>query len=494
MQQLFEFTASISSLMPVMIVGLTALLVMIVIAIKRSHFWSATLSVVGLNAALLTLIAQAFGVFNSNLDTHALFVFDGFALFNTGVVLIAALACCTLCYGYFKTFKDHKDELYLLILISTIGAMLMTAAQHLAAFFMSLELLSVPMYGMLAYSFLRSRSLEAGLKYLILSATASATLLMGMALIYIDIGSLQFKAVAQALFASKASVLTIVGSMMMLAAVAFKLSAAPFHAWVSDVYEGAPAPVAAYLASVSKVAMMALAVRFFIHSAMPIVTVFVAAITLVIAASILLGNLLAVRQTNLKRLLAYSSIAHIGYALIALLAIGSGGVGIISLYMAVYAFTSIGAFGVISLMSSPYRERTYTSVSGEADEMRFYQGLFWRRPILTAVLTVMLLSLAGIPLTAGFIAKFTVFFAAIEGQLFWAAAMVIVGSAIGLYYYLRILLNLYQRPKAHFEFDAHEHWGVKAGGVMLMIVTVFIVFFGIFPESLMKLASFAVIL
>lgn len=479
-----------SFLLPVFVVATTILVAMLAIALKRSHFWTATISVVGLNLALLVVIAQALGYLPSE-GGMGLFVFDGFAKFNMGVILIAALACCTLSYGYFQTLQDNKDELYLLMLISTLGAMLMTGAEHLAAFFMSLELLSVPMYGMLAYTFLRARSLEAGLKYLVLSAAASATLLMGMALIYADIGSLVFKHLGLALFAQQASVLSIVGGVMIAVAVAFKLSAAPFHAWVSDVYEGAPAPVAAFLASVSKVAMMALALRFFVDSALVLTDVFLTVLTLFVVASVLLGNLLAINQNNLKRLLAYSSIAHIGYALIALLSVQSGSTGIVAMYMAVYALTSIGAFGVIALMSSPYRERGHTSISGEADDLRFYQGLFWHRPVLTGVLTVMLLSLAGIPLTAGFMTKFTVFFAATEGKQFWPAGLVILGSAIGLYYYLRVLVNLYQKPKANLEFDAHEHWGIKAGGLMVIVVTALVLIFGILPDGLMQLLAYA---
>lgn len=488
-----HFLESLLSFAPMFVVAVTTLVVMLAIAVKRSHFWSATLSVVGLNIALVVLILQAVGVLPMGAPNH-LFVIDGFAVFNMAVILIASLACCTLSYGYFEALKDNKDELYLLMLIATLGAMLMASANHLAAFFMALELLSVPMYGMLAYTFLRARSLESGLKYLVLSATASATLLMGMAFIFANTGALDFKTLGLALAQGQIGLWFVAGAMMMLVAIAFKLSAAPFHSWVSDVYEGAPAPVAAFLASVSKVAMMALAIRFLTVTAIPSLTAFNAVLILIIVSSIILGNLLAIRQTNLKRLLAYSSIAHIGYALVALLSVGAGSTGVISMYMAVYALTSIGAFGVITLMSSPYKERGRTSISGEADEMRFYQGLFWRRPVLTAVLTIMLLSLAGIPLTAGFMTKFMVIFSSVQGMRFWAALLVIAGSAIGLSYYLRVLTALYQRPKAHFEFDAHHEWGIKAGGVMLLVVTALIIVFGILPNGLMNLAALATIM
>lgn len=489
-----SFMELLSSFAPMVVVAVTALVVMVAIALKRSHFWSATLSVIGLNLALLLLGLQAFGVWTVSDFAHPLFAIDGFAQFNMAIVLITALGSCTLTYGYLDTLKDNKDELYLLMLIATLGAMLMTSATHLASFFMSLELLSVPMYGMLAYTFLRSRSLESGLKYLILSAAASATLLMGMAFIFADTGELGFYELYEVLMNLPAlSPLLVVGAVMMLVAVAFKLSAAPFHSWVSDVYEGAPAPVSAFLASVSKVAMMALAIRFFTTSAVPLLPSFEAVLIAIVILSVLLGNVLAIGQTNLKRLFAYSSVAHMGYVLIVLLSVGKGSTGVISVYMAVYALTSLGAFGVITLMSSPYKERGHTSVSGEADDVRFYQGLFWRRPVLTAVLTIMLLSMAGIPLTAGFITKINVIFAAVQGMQFLLAGMIILGSAIGLYYYLRVLVGLYQKPKVNLEFDAHGQWGVKAGGVMLLLVTGLILFFGILPDGLLKLAQFATI-
>lgn len=486
------FLSLLSYFAPMVVVACTALVVMLAIAYKRSHFWSATLSVVGLNLALFLLGLQIFDVWKVAPIDNPMFVIDGFAKFNMAVILIGALACCTLSYGYFGTLKDNKDELYLLMLIATLGALLMTTATHLAAFFMALELLSVPMYGMLAYTFLRSRSLEAGLKYLILSAAASATLLMGMAFIFADTGTLSFGVLSDIVFARQSvSPLLALGGVMMLVAMAFKLSAAPFHSWVADVYAGSPAPIAAFLASVSKVAMMALAIRFLVQSAVPILPSVEVMLMAVIALSILAGNLLAIGQNNLKRLFAYSSIAHMGYALVALLSVGKDSGGIVSMYMAIYALTSIGAFGVITLMSSPYKERGHTSVTGEADDLRFYQGLFWRRPVLTAVLTIMLLSMAGIPLTAGFMTKFIVIFTSVQGMRFWAAGMIILGSAIGLYYYLRVLVALYQKPKVSLEFDVHQAWGAKAGGVMVLFITAIVLVFGVLPDGLLKVAAFA---
>ncbi len=473
---------------PIIAVVLTSLVVMISITIKRSHVVTGTITVVGLNIGLFTLLGQMAGLINSGSavpTAEQLFVIDNFAQFNMVVILLCALACCTLSYAYLANLKDNKDELYLLILLSTTGALLMVCAQHMASFFVSLELLSVPLYGLLSYTFLRNKSLESGLKYLILSATASATILMGMAFIYAQVGSLGFKQISIMLGDVFESPLLILGAALMIFGIGFKLSAAPFHAWTPDVYEGAPAPIATYLASVSKVAMMALAVRFLIDTSLLALPSVQMLLMVMATLSILIGNLLAVRQTNLKRLLGYSSIAHMGYVLIVIVSIGAAADSISSMYMAVYAITSIGAFGVVTLMSSPYR------LSSDAGELIHYQGLFWRRPILTGVMTIMMLSLAGIPLTAGFITKLFAILASVQGMHWFLAAMIILGSAIGLFYYLRVMLTLFKRPKEFIEFDVSGQWGIRTGGIMVIAAAAVIVFFGVLPNSLIVWSSLA---
>lgn len=474
---------------PILIVSITLLIAMLGITIRRSHFVTGTISVLGLNAGLVVLIGQIMGWFmvphSRSMDT--MYTVDPFAQFNMVVIFISALACCTLAYPYFRTFKDHKEELYLLMLLSTIGALLMVCAHNLASFFISLELLSVPLYGMLAYTFMRSRSLESGLKYLVLSATASATLLMGMAFVYASTGTLNFKEIATALTVVSDAPLMILGAALMVFAIAFKLSVAPFHIWTPDVYQGAPAPVATFLASVSKVAMMALAIRFFLTTTIITMPSVIMLLTVSATLSILVGNILALKQTNLKRLLGYSSIAHMGYVLVVIVSIGPGAYSISNMYMVIYALTSLGLFGVITLMSSTYKQ------SGEASELHHYQGLFWRRPVLTGVMTIMLLSMAGIPLTAGFVTKFFAIVAAVQGMQWFLAGMIILGSAIGLYYYLRVMLTLFKRPSKTMEFDARWHWGIQVGGLMVIVVTLTVIYFGILPNDFILWSDHSII-
>ncbi|ENW87274.1 NADH-quinone oxidoreductase subunit N [Acinetobacter pseudolwoffii] len=492
-----NFTMSFSELMPlapVMIVSLTAIVVMLLTAIKRNHNLVATTTVIGLNlAAFYIIFVLLAGVF-APANVMNLFIVDPFTMLYQFVILVAALACSTLSHAYIETYKDNREELYILMLISVAGAMLMVASSHYASFFISLELMSIPVYGLLAYTHQRSQSLEAGVKYLVLSATASAMLLMGMAYIYAYTGTLSFVAEPGKLFTVFSQPAVIIGLALIVFAVAFKLSLAPFHKWTPDVYAGAPAPIATFLATVAKVAMIGLFVRYVLSSGLILADSFVTIISIIAVLSILAGNLLAVRQVNLKRILAYSSIAHFGYLLVAIVSSrntdflqvqGFATFESVNVYVITYVLTTIGAFGVVTLMSSPYNN------TDEAGSLAEYRGLFWRRPVLTAVLTVMMLSLAGIPLTAGFIGKFLVIKTAVAGEAWFLTAMVILGSGIGLYYYLRVMVVLYMTPPETPRLDAVNHWGQKVGGIMVLLAALAVLVIGVYPDPVIAISKYA---
>lgn len=486
-----NFTMSFSELMPlapVMIVALTAVVVMILTSIKRNHNLIATASVVGLNLAAANILLNMFGGQFAPSNVMGMFMVDPFTMLYQLVILIASLACCTLSYAYIETYKDNREELYILMLCSVAGAMLMVASSHYASFFISLELMSIPVYGMLAYTHQRANSLEAGIKYLVLSATASAMLLMGMAYIYAYTGSLSFYESFQALMQNIRQPMVLLGLALIIFAVGFKLSLAPFHKWTPDVYAGAPAPIATFLATAAKVATIGLFVRFLLTSGAMLVESLVTIITIIAVLSILVGNFLAVRQVNLKRILGYSSIAHFGYLLIGLISMTYASLGNVSVYVITYVLTTIGAFGAVALMSSPYNN------VDEAESLADYRGLFWRRPVLTATLTVMMLSLAGIPLTAGFIGKFLVVMAAVTTQHWFLAAMIVVGSGIGLYYYLRVMVVMYMTPPDTPRIDAVDHWGQKVGGIMVLLAALAVLVIGIYPDPIIKMALQAEIL
>ena len=473
------------ALLPLLVTSLTAVVVMLAIAAKRNHTVTFILSVVGLNLALLSLI-PALEV--APLEVTPLLLIDKFACYYMALVLAASLACITLIHAYLggdsgKGYPGNREELYLLVLLSAAGGLVLVSAQHLASLFIGLELLSVPTYGMIAYAFFNKRSLEAGIKYMVLSAAGSAFLLFGMALLYAESGNLAFADIGISLM-RESSQLVQIGIGMMLIGLAFKLSLVPFHLWTPDVYEGAPAPVAAFLATASKVAVFAVLLRLYQMSPAMSGGWLNELLTLIAIASILFGNLLALLQNNLKRLLGYSSIAHFGYLLVALVASKGLAVEAVGVYLATYVLTSLGAFGVITLMSTPYSGR-------DADALYEYRGLFWRRPYLTAVLTVMMLSLAGIPLTAGFIGKFYVIAAGVEAQLWWLLGTMVLGSAIGVFYYLRVMVTLFMREPNLHRHDAPFDWGQRAGGIMLLVVALLAFIIGVYPQPLLELVQHA---
>ncbi|WP_285426056.1 MULTISPECIES: NADH-quinone oxidoreductase subunit NuoN [unclassified Pseudomonas] len=474
------------ALAPLLITSLTVVVVMLGIAWRRNHSQSFLLTVAGLNLALLS-IYPALKV--APLVVTPLLQIDSFALLYIGIILVSTLACVTLAHAYLGEGKagypGNREELYLLILMAAAGGMVLVAAQHLASLFIGLELLSVPVYGLVAYAFFNKRSLEAGIKYMVLSAAGSAFLLFGMALLYAEAGSLGFSEIGKAIAATGLpSPIASLGLGMMLIGLGFKLSLVPFHLWTPDVYEGAPAPVAAFLATASKVAVFGVLVRLFQISPAATSGVLSDVMAVIAVASIIIGNLLALTQSNLKRLLGYSSIAHFGYLMIAMVASKGLAVEAISVYLVTYVLTSLGAFGVVTLMSSPYSGR-------DADAMFEYRGLFWRRPYLTAVLTVMMLSLAGIPLTTGFIGKFYIIATGVEAHLWWLTASLVIGSAIGVFYYLRVMVTLYLQDSKIQRHDAPFNWAQRAGGVMLLGITLLAFFLGVYPQPLLSLVQHA---
>jgi NADH-quinone oxidoreductase subunit N len=471
------------ALLPVLIVAGTAVVVMLAIAIRRHHAANATLCVIGLNLALLSLVPVIEVIPQT---VTPLLVMDGYAVFYSALILVMTLATATLAHPYLEGHAGHREELYLLLTLAALGGIVLTSSVHFASFFLGLEILTVSLYGMVAYLYRDERSLEAGVKYLILSAVASAFLLFGMALVYSQTGTMAFAELGARLSqtAGLANPWLLTGAAMILVGVGFKLSLAPFHLWTPDVYEGAPAPVGAFLATVSKAAVFALLLRWFTDFGGHGMPVLLDALTVIAITSILVGNVLALLQVNFKRLLAYSSIAHMGYLLVALIAAGDFAVEAVAVYLITYTVTALGAFGVMTLMSSPLADR-------DADQIYDYRGLFWRRPFLTAILTAMMLSMAGIPVTAGFIGKFYILAVAVDARLWWLVGAVVLGSAIGLYYYLRVIIALYLQDPQQRQFSAPLNWGWQAGGLMVLGLTVLMFVLGLYPEPVIALIRMA---
>jgi NADH-quinone oxidoreductase subunit N len=471
------------ALLPLLITSSTSVVVMLAIAWKRHHTFNTIVCMLGLNLALASVFIAAQAIPQA---VTPLFILDGYSLFFIGLILVASLGSTTLINTYIDTFKHNREEIYLLTLVATIGAIVLACAHHFAALFIGLELLSVSLYGLISYSFHRPRSLEAALKYLVLSATASAILLFGIAILYSQFGSLAFADIGPKL-TPDAHPIVLVGLVMLLIGLAFKLSLAPFHLWTPDVYEGAPAPVGAFLATTAKVAVFAVLVRFLLleaGSSLQISSIYIA-LAVIAILSIAAGNLLALQQTNIKRILGYSSIAHFGYLLVLVLTGGLElGIEGFAVYLTVYVVTALAAFGVVTLMSKSGQDR-------DADQLQDLRGLFWRRPYLAALMTVALLSLGGVPVTAGFIGKFYVIAASVTGG-FWGYVMltaVVLGSAIGIYFYLRCMISLYLTKAGMRKFEARRGWNQSTSGLMVLLSSLLIIYIGVYPESLMQLVQ-----
>ncbi len=476
--------AQVSALLPLLITAGTVVAVMIGISVRRSHRVAAGLSIAGVSLALASIAPAWFGVDPGSVAVTALIEVDGLARFAMALILITTLGVLVLCPAYFDGYRDNREELYLLLGVATVGALTLAAANHAATLLLGLELLSLPMVGAVAYTVDRSRSIEGGIKYLVLSAAATATILFGVALIYAELGRLDINTLATALAsAGSGSPLVTTGALMLLAGVAFKLSFVPFHQWTADVYEAAPLPVTAYLATVVKIGAFVVALRL-LHTDVGGTSSMVPTVVVGLAlASMLVGSLLAINQSNLKRLLAYSSIANFGFLAITLVLPGDDANRAAGVFLIGYVMASLGMFGVMTQLSSPLGQLDH-------ENLEQYRGLFRRQPFAAAVLITMLLSLAGIPLTAGFIGKLVILTAGVQADQWWLVGGVVVASAMGVFYYLRVINVMLDGEAIAERSDADlRSWLGTISGIMLLVLTIATIWFGVFPEALFTLAQ-----
>lgn len=369
---------------------------------------------------------------------------DGYAVFFRVLVIVAGALATLVAFHHLRQEDAEHGEFYALTLYSVAGQCLMAAANELIVLFIALEISSISSYALAG--FLRREKLanEAAAKYFLLGSFATAFLLYGVALIYGATGSTNLEAIREALPHTRAGVLVIAAAALMFVGFAFKVSAAPFHIWAPDVYQGAPAPVTAFLAAGPKAAAFAVFFRVYLGSFGLITSHWETVVWISALATMVVGNFAALTQTNLKRLLAYSSIAHAGYVLVALAAHSEAGASAAMYYLAVYVLMNIGAFAFVS----------YFARKGErwvgVDDLA---GLAHRQPVVAAVFSLLVLSLIGVPPTGGFFAKFYVFRASLEAGLSWLTILGLLNSAVAAYYYLRLLVAMYMKEPGESLLD-----------------------------------------
>jgi NADH-quinone oxidoreductase subunit N len=459
------------SLTPFLILAMAPIIIMIVISIYRNYEVVFGFSVLSIIAAIASIFYILPVIPHS---IPPLFIIDKYSLFFLGIIMFSALLVTFLSYDYLKQLEGIREEYYIILFTSTLGASLLTVANHFILFFIGIETLTLSLYILIAFEKSKSRSIEAGIKYLVLASVSSAFLLFGMGLVYVTFGTMQFTAIISAMSHLKQlPVLFIYGFGMMLVGIGFKLALVPFHMWTPDVYQGAPAPVSSYIATVSKGAVMAVFIRFFFNiKGFENSSIFIV-ISGIAVLSMFVGNLLAIQQKNIKRLLAYSAIANMGYLIIILLTGSDKGIQSAIFYLITYFITTIGAFGVISLLSSK---------DVEAENIEDYKGLFWKKPWTAAVFTLCMLSLAGIPITSGFIAKFYLIYEGMKAGLMILIFSMIINSVIGLYYYLRVITTMFSTAgKAELSSVS------VLGKITLTIITLGILILGVYPGWLIDI-------
>ncbi|MFC5583705.1 NADH-quinone oxidoreductase subunit NuoN [Nitratireductor kimnyeongensis] len=388
-------------------------------------------TVTGLAVALLVAVIALMVIFPA--DGRAFggaFVSDAFARFMKILTLVGSVVTLVMSVGFAKAEKFDKFEFPVLIMLATLGMMLMISANDMIALYLGLELQSLALYVVAAINRDSARSTEAGLKYFVLGALSSGMMLYGISLVYGYTGNTGFDVIAATLTGAERQLGLVFGLVFVLAGLAFKISAVPFHMWTPDVYEGAPTPVTAFFAAAPKMAAMALLVRVTMGAFEPIASDWQQIIVFIAIASMILGAFAAIGQRNIKRLMAYSSIGHVGYALVGLAANSEAGVKGVAIYMLIYLAMTLGTFAVILAMRRN---------DGNVEQIDDLAGLSSTNPMMATIMTILMFSLAGIPPLAGFWGKWYVFLAAIDAKLYALAVIGVVSSVVGAFYYLRVI-------------------------------------------------------
>lgn len=412
-----------------------------------------------------------------------MFEIDRYSLFFNIIFLVSTILVTLISISYLGKDDKKQGPYYLLILLATLGMMLMAAGNELIIVFLGLELMSLSLYVLAGYFRESPASSEAGMKYLLLGAFASAFFLYGIALIYGAAGSTSIPVIAERITEDSLSPLLLSGMFLLIVGFGFKVAIVPFHQWAPDVYEGAPTTIAAFISAGPKAAGFAAFIRIFMEALPNLTPQWNGIIILLAMITMTGGNIIAIAQTNIKRMLAYSSIAHAGYILIGLAAANDDGKASAMLYLLIYCVMNIAAFGAVILAKN---------ADGESILISDYAGLGFRKPLLGLFFTLMLLSLAGFPPTAGFIGKFYIFKSAVQsGQsgLYWLVIIGAINTAISAFYYLRVVVTMYMKePAEELEFNPYPSTLVLG----LVIASIGILLIGILPTLLLSPAQSAV--
>jgi NADH-quinone oxidoreductase subunit N len=472
-----EMYGDLSLIIPEVVLFIFACLVLAMGAFgKRAAGTMAAWSFIGLVITTVLLITsgrgQAFGI---------MFIADDFALAFKLIILVAAMFTVASSIDTANKFPAHRGEYFGVVLLSAVGMMFMVSAGELLSMYVALELATVSLFVLAAYKKFDTKSAEAGLKYVILGAISSAVMLYGIALMYGLTGSLEYGEIKDALLQLRFSAGEFprgffVAAVLLIAGFGFKLSLVPFHMWAPDVYEGAPTPITAYLSTASKAAGLAVFLRVFFGGLIIAQTEWLMILAALAALAMIVGNITAVVQKNIKRMLAYSSIAHIGYILVAVVATNAAGVSAMTFYMIAYLFANMGAFIVAIVVA----QKT------GSDLIMDYSGLSKRSPMLAGYMLIFLLSLTGIPPLAGFVGKYYVFMAAIGQGYMWLVLVALLTSVIALYYYAYVMWRMYFAKEGDYPTDPVPFPALYK--IILSVAVLAILIIGVYPGPFLDFA------
>ena len=464
-------------LMPELVIVLTFVIVMIFDlfkSIRKSVLAWVTIigSAIALWASVEMLHAGVIGnEFNGMLRV------DRFSMYFKIIFLVSTILVTLISINYLDRNDKRQGEYYVLILLATLGMMLMASGNELIVVFLGLELMSLSLYVLAGYFRSIQVSSEAGMKYLLLGAFASGFFLYGIALIYGGAGTTSIPEIASELEAGGKSPLMLAGMFLLIVGFGFKVALVPFHQWAPDVYEGAPTTVAAFISAGPKAAGFAAFLRIFTDALESLQPEWIIVVVILAALTMTVGNVIATAQSNIKRMLAYSSIAHAGYVLVGLAAANKDGISSAMLYLLIYCVMNIGAFAAVILARTE---------DGENLRIADYAGLGFRRPLLALFMTIMLLSLAGFPPFAGFVGKFYVFRSAVDAGHIWLVVIAAINTAISAFYYLRVVVVMCMKePEEEFDFHAYPRLLVFA----LLLATIGVVLIGVLPSYFLGAAQ-----
>jgi NADH-quinone oxidoreductase subunit N len=466
-------------IVPEIIITVSAIITLLLAAFGRRESIGAVAGAVALTGAGLAMIFTCYLWDASASIFNSLYTIDNFGTFFKGLALIVAMLVTLLSLSYVEREEIIKGEYYSLLLFGVLGMMIMVSSNHFITIFIGLEVMSIAIYVLCGLLSGNPSSAEASLKYFLLGAFATAFLLYGMALIYATTGILDIREIANYVASGNFSLtpLFMIGMALLIVGFGFKTASVPFHMWTPDVYQGAPTSITAYMATGIKAAAFGAFLRVFYTAFIPLLANWSGMIWLIAVATMTIGNITALVQDDVKRMLAYSSIAHAGYILIAFVIGDQVSSASILFYLLVYTFMNIGAFTIVILLGRKGSENT---------GIESYAGLAGKHPLIALSMSIFLLSLAGIPPLAGFMGKFYVLSAAVKAQYYWLAVIGVLNSVVAVYYYLRVIMAMYFKESSG-EFRRTDF--SPAYSVVIIISLWALFHMGVFPRDFLLIAQ-----